>query len=76
MTDTHIRSARRIRHPLVDGCAPEWASGWGQDAFGIFAEHAAAGPEAPKARIDGACERYREGEIDDTLTIDLRWGFD
>ncbi|MEE8138445.1 MAG: PEP/pyruvate-binding domain-containing protein, partial [Thermoanaerobaculia bacterium] len=34
--------------------------------FGIFAEHAAAGPEAPKARIDRACERYREGDIDDT----------
>ncbi|NQT11380.1 MAG: formylglycine-generating enzyme family protein [Planctomycetes bacterium] len=38
MTDVQIHSTARIPHPLVDGCPPEWASGWGQDAFGIFAE--------------------------------------
>ncbi len=25
-------------HPLEDGCPPAWASGWGEDEFGIFAE--------------------------------------
>ncbi len=25
-------------HPLADGCPPEWASGWGQDRFGVFVE--------------------------------------
>ncbi len=25
-------------HPLADGCAPEWACGWGQDAHGPFVE--------------------------------------
>ncbi len=24
------------RHPLSDGYAPEWASEWGQDRFGVF----------------------------------------
>ena len=38
MTDTLLRSAHRIRHPLVDGSPPAWASGWGQDKYGIFAE--------------------------------------
>jgi formylglycine-generating enzyme required for sulfatase activity len=23
-------------HPLVDGVAPDWASGWGQDRFGVY----------------------------------------
>jgi len=26
------------RHPLVEGCPPEWASGWGEDVFGVFVE--------------------------------------
>ena len=26
------------RHPLSDGTAPEWASGWGEDEHGIFVE--------------------------------------
>ncbi len=38
MTDALLHPTSRIRHPLVDGCPPDWASGWGQDAFGIFAE--------------------------------------
>jgi sulfatase modifying factor 1 len=38
MATTQLRPPPRIRHPLVDGSAPEWASGWGQDAFGVFAE--------------------------------------
>ncbi|GAB0057930.1 Hercynine oxygenase [Candidatus Magnetaquicoccaceae bacterium FCR-1] len=28
----------RTRHPLIDGSSPRWASGWGQDSFGVFAE--------------------------------------
>ncbi|SDF11115.1 formylglycine-generating enzyme family protein [Rhodospira trueperi] len=28
----------RSWHPLVNGHAPEWASGWGEDRFGVFAE--------------------------------------
>jgi len=24
------------RHPLEDGCPPLWASGWGQDQYGVF----------------------------------------
>jgi len=27
-----------FNHPLVKGFAPEWASGWGQDAFGVWVE--------------------------------------
>ena len=26
------------RHPLTHGCPPEWASGWGQDCFGVWVE--------------------------------------
>ena len=26
------------RHPLAEGCPPPWASGWGQDRFGVFVE--------------------------------------
>ncbi|MBF0296005.1 MAG: formylglycine-generating enzyme family protein [Magnetococcales bacterium] len=26
------------RHPLADGCPPAWASGWGDDRYGVFAE--------------------------------------
>jgi len=26
------------RHPLLTGCPPSWASGWGRDRFGVFAE--------------------------------------
>jgi formylglycine-generating enzyme required for sulfatase activity len=25
-------------HPLATGCPPEWASGWGQDPYGVFVE--------------------------------------
>jgi sulfatase modifying factor 1 len=25
-------------HPLANGCPPDWASGWGQDRYGVFAE--------------------------------------
>jgi formylglycine-generating enzyme required for sulfatase activity len=25
-------------HPLADGCPPDWASGWGQDPYGVFVE--------------------------------------
>ncbi len=25
-------------HPIKDGCPPAWASGWGEDEFGIFVE--------------------------------------
>ena len=25
-------------HPLADGCPPGWASGWGQDRYGVFVE--------------------------------------
>ncbi|WP_202924042.1 SUMF1/EgtB/PvdO family nonheme iron enzyme [Rhodovulum sulfidophilum] len=26
------------RHPLSDGVAPDWASGWGEDEYGVFVE--------------------------------------
>jgi formylglycine-generating enzyme required for sulfatase activity len=26
------------RHPLATGCPPRWASGWGQDRYGVFVE--------------------------------------
>lgn len=26
------------RHPLVNGCPPQWVSGWGQDRFGVFVD--------------------------------------
>jgi formylglycine-generating enzyme required for sulfatase activity len=25
-------------HPLADGCPPDWASGWGQNRFGVFVD--------------------------------------
>ncbi len=25
-------------HPLMDGCPPDWASGWGDDRYGVFVE--------------------------------------
>ena len=25
-------------HPLVDGCPSDWASGWGQDRYGVYEE--------------------------------------
>ena len=25
-------------HPLATGCPPNWASGWGQDRYGVFVE--------------------------------------
>lgn len=25
-------------HPLAGGCPPDWASGWGQDRYGVFVE--------------------------------------
>ncbi len=25
-------------HPLANGCPPDWASGWGQDGYGVFVE--------------------------------------
>jgi len=28
------------RHPLADGCPPRWASGWGQDQYGVFVSFA------------------------------------
>ena len=34
-------------HPLADGCAPEWASGWGQDAHGPFVEFCVEGVTQP-----------------------------
>ncbi|MBF0146321.1 MAG: formylglycine-generating enzyme family protein [Magnetococcales bacterium] len=27
-------------HPLADGCPPAWASGWGEDRWGVFVEFA------------------------------------
>jgi sulfatase modifying factor 1 len=30
-------------HPLVDGEPPDWASGWGQDRFGVFVEFSLSG---------------------------------
>ena len=43
MVTTDIPPEARIRHPLVDGTAPEWASGWGQDLYGIFVEFSLPG---------------------------------
>jgi len=36
-------------HPLVTGCPPEWASGWGQDRHGVFVEF----------RVGGVTQRMR-----------------
>lgn len=30
--------SHRASHPLAEGYAPAWASGWGQDRFGVFVE--------------------------------------
>jgi formylglycine-generating enzyme required for sulfatase activity len=34
---------RTIPHPLANGCGPSWASGWGQDQYGIYAEFSVPG---------------------------------
>lgn len=26
------------QYPLATGCPPDWASGWGQDRYGVFVE--------------------------------------
>ena len=31
-------TAASIQHPLLDGNPPEWATAWGQDRYGIFAD--------------------------------------
>ncbi|MBF0183170.1 MAG: formylglycine-generating enzyme family protein [Magnetococcales bacterium] len=31
------------QHPLLDGNPPDWASGWGQDAYGVFVEFTCRG---------------------------------
>ncbi|MCB0260786.1 MAG: formylglycine-generating enzyme family protein, partial [Calditrichaeota bacterium] len=31
-----IRISEKVSHPLVTGCPPAWASGWGQDLHGIW----------------------------------------
>ena len=43
MATTNIPSSSRFRHPLVDGMAPEWALGWGQDVYGLFVEFSLPG---------------------------------
>ena len=43
MPESVVQASHRIRHPLVDGSAPVWASGWGQDNYGIFAEFSLPG---------------------------------
>ena len=36
----------KISHPLVNGCPPDWATAWGQDEFGIFAEFSIANTDS------------------------------
>ncbi len=43
MANTLQSATALIQHPLVNGCGPSWASGWGQDRFGIFAEFSLPG---------------------------------
>ena len=38
-----------FNHPLADGCAPSWASGWGQDEYGVWVE----------IRVDEVVQRLR-----------------
>ena len=33
-----MNDSKAISHPLAMGETPDWASGWGQDEFGVFAE--------------------------------------
>lgn len=33
----------QTRHPLVEGCPPRWASGWGHDRHGVFVEFRVGG---------------------------------
>lgn len=35
---TALKVRRTIRHPLADGNPPSWASGWGQDWYGVFVD--------------------------------------
>ncbi|MCO6453881.1 MAG: formylglycine-generating enzyme family protein [Pirellulaceae bacterium] len=39
--------ARSTAHPLIHGCPPDWATAWGQDGYGIFADLTL--PAAPQA---------------------------
>jgi len=38
MITKHVSAISYIRNPLVNDLLPKWASGWGQDPFGIFVE--------------------------------------
>ena len=36
--NSNINKVLSYRHPLTHGHSPEWASGWGQDRFGVWIE--------------------------------------
>jgi len=38
VADPSFNHITDFNHPLADGFAPEWASGWGQDEYGVFVE--------------------------------------
>ena len=75
---------KRIHHPLVLGCPPAWASAWGQDEYGIFAEFTV---EGHGQNVEPVTQRMRwippgrfdMGEENDTHEVTLSksiWIFD
>ncbi len=38
-------------HPLADGCPPRWASGWGQDKYGVFVSFKVGGVTGVEQRL-------------------------
>ena len=48
-----------INHPLVNGCPPSWASGWGQDKYGVWVTFTVKGGGAADAM--GAAREFFHG---------------
>ncbi len=78
-------------HPLADGCPPRWASGWGDDRYGVFVEFTLGevtqrlrwiGPGRFKmGSPEDEPERYTEGKYNEGPQHEVRiskgfWLFD
>ncbi|MCP5067043.1 MAG: formylglycine-generating enzyme family protein [bacterium] len=61
-----------MSHPLVAGIPPEWASGWGEDQFGVFAEFE-LGQVVQKMRwIPAGVFRMGSADEEDSIVLEAR----
>ncbi len=42
-----LYAQNKIHHPLANGNPPQWASGWGQDSYGVWVEFTVVGEDGP-----------------------------